>query len=70
MVGLHKRTIRERILMNKICLTCEFYTPYMDKRSAGYCDRLSKDSTDDETCSFWLKDYVIHQITEANNEDM
>ena len=64
---MRKSLIMEKKMEEKICITCEYYTPFAG-RNEGYCDLFSKLSTDDDTCKDWVKNYILHIIKEGEQK--
>lgn len=56
-------------MVEKICLTCDYYTPHPETKNLGYCDLRSRLSTDDLTCKDWVKSYVLHVIEEGERKE-
>lgn len=63
------RRERNPKMIEQICLTCEYYTPFPDKKNQGYCDLWSRISADEMTCKDWTKSYVLHVIEEGERKE-
>lgn len=63
------RRERNPKMIEQICLTCEYYTPFPEMKNLGYCDLRSRVSTDDLTCREWVKSYVLHVIEEGEKKE-
>lgn len=64
---MRKSLIMEKKMEDRICITCDYYTPFPGGNE-GYCDLCSKLSADDDSCESWVKSYILHIIKEGEKK--